>query len=648
MILMKRILLILFIALSQFGQAQDLYDINTLREITIKFYDPDYHQTLIDWFNAGDDSRLAATLEMDGITYDSVAVRYKGNISFIIPDLLESPKFPLNIDMNEYIDGQNLMGYKKLKLGNLMTDPTAVREAVAYEIYRKYTVAPKSNMMKVNIGVVGQSASYYGVYSNSESINKDFLKEHFDSKKGPLVKCDPNPADADLICDNSGLGNGVGGEQLEAQPDLKWYGPDSCQYYANYDMKRAYGWKELVELIDVLNHNEDVLDEHLNIDGVLWYMAVSMVIPNKDTYFGENAKNYYMYQHKDNLWHMLPWDVNESFGGVMGLGGGGTNYDVLRRMLPQDPNYPFRPYRPLVWQILKNDRYRKQYFAHIRTVIAENYSEENIKTQVDSIQDLIEQAIIDSPHRIFPDEDLRNNVNQDITYSNLSIFNYYGGIIPTINGRLEYLNNHDEIQLVAPTLENTTRNIQDPEVGQDVWVTAEVTNATQVDLMITTNKEYASYFEPFEMKDDGLSNDGVAGDGIYGALIPFQTVDEEIKYYVRAQNAEAMILEPRRAEYEFFEYKIEPADNTTSIDDNTEISNWFNIYPNPAKDVLNIAGDLEMVNSIKIHDATGKLVYRSFNPSNKRISIANLSSGLYAVSFSTNEGVGVRKLLIIK
>ena len=78
-------------------------------------------------------------------------------------------------------------------------------------------------MMWVNIGVVGEPASYYGVYSNTESINKDFLKEHYDWKWGPLVKCDPNPQDADLACDNSGLGNGQGGEQPEAFPDLVWY-----------------------------------------------------------------------------------------------------------------------------------------------------------------------------------------------------------------------------------------------------------------------------------------------------------------------------------------------------------------------------------------------------------------------------------------
>ena len=552
---MKRILLILFITLSQFGKAQDLYDINTLREITIKYYDPNYHQTLIDWFNAGDESRLLATLEMDGVVYDKVAIRYKGNITFMITEWSETPKFPLNIDMNAHIKGQNLLGYKKVKLGNLYTDPTAVREAIAYRIYGKYTVSPKSNLLKVNIGVVGEEASYYGVYSNSESINKDFLKEHYDWKKGPLVKCDPNPEAADSTCDNSGLGNGINGEQTKALPDLVWYGPDSCQYYSNYEMKTDFGWQEFVGFIDVLNNKDSLLRNHLNIDGVLWHMAVSTVILNLDTYYGKHLHNYYMYKHKDGLWHVLPWDVNESLGGIVGSASVAENFDVVKWLNPKRPDRPWL-WRPLIWQILKHDRYYKQYFAHIRTVMEESFGEKMIKSQVDSIQDLIEQAVIDGPYKRFPDEGLRKNINYDVTYDNLARFKKYAGILPTVERRLLYLNNHSEIQKIPPTLMNTTRNIEEPVEGQNVWVTAEVTNATQVDLMITRNREYASYFEPFEMKDDGLSNDGAAGDGVYGALIPFQTLDEKIKYYVRAQNAEAMILEPRRAEFEYFKYKI--------------------------------------------------------------------------------------------
>lgn len=621
-----------------------MYDINTLREITIKFYDPDYHQTLIDWFKAGDESRLAATLEMEGVVYDSVAIRYKGNITFTITESAGLPKFPLNIDMNEHINNQTLLGYKKLKLGNLYTDPTAVREAIAYGIYRKYTVAPKSNLIKVNIGVVGEEATYFGVYSNSESINKDYLKKHYDWKKGPLIKCDPNPIAADITCDNSGLGNGAGGEQIEPLPDLVWYGPDSCQYYSNYEIKTDFGWKEFVEFIDILNNKDSLLYDHLNIDGVLWHMAVSTVIPNIDTYYGQFIHNYYMYKHKDSLWHVLPWDANETLGGV--LGNQAVNYDVLKWFEPNQPN------RPLVWQLLKHDRYFKQYFAHIRTVMEENYSEENISSQVNSLQDLIEQAVVSGPYERFPDEDFRKNVeydiDYDIAYPDIFALPFYKGIIPTVNERLAYLNNHPEINKIPPTLKNTSRNIEEPEEGQDVWVTAEVANTTQVDLMISTEKAYASYFEPFEMKDDGLNNDGVANDGIYGALVPFQAIDEEIKYYVRAQNDDAMILEPRRAEFEFFDYKIKPIEISSSITNNSEIGSLFNIYPNPANNYLTIDGDLEIVKSIKVYNLTGQLVYQKFNPISSRMSLEDLPNGLYTICFSTNETVDLKKLVINK
>lgn len=605
---MKKVVLIVLIAMAHFGIAQDLYDMSTLREITIKFYDSDYHATLIDWFNADNDSRLIATLEMDGVLYDSVSVRYKGNISFILAELSNTPKFPLNISMNDYIEDQDLMGYTKLKLGNIFTDPTYVRETIAYSIYRKYNVAPKSNLIKVNIGVVGQDAVYHGVYSNTESINKGFLKHHYDWKHGPLVKCDPNPQDEELACDNSGLGNGSGGEQVEAFPDLVWYGPDTCQYYANYEMKRAYGWEDLVEFIDVLNNDESQLYNYLNIDRVLWHMAVSSVISNRDTYYGKNIKNYYMYKHEDSLWHVMPWDVNECFGGVMGTDNGAAVYDVLKWFQPNEPN------RPLVWQILEDERYFMQYFAHIRTVIEENYSVENITNQAESIQNLIEQAVLDGPYNWFPVDGLLDNVENDMTYPELGFLPSYAGIIPIINTRLEYLNGHPEVMKVPPSLMNTVQSVEEPEEGQNVWVTAEATNATQVDLMISTHPEYASFFEPFQMYDDGLNNDGLAGDGVYGALVPFQSPNQKIRYYVRAQNDDAMILEPRRAEYEFFEYTIIPefvegdlvineimaSNDQTQADEYGEYDDWIEIY-NMGSSNINL-GDYYLSDDINILD----------------------------------------------
>ena len=69
-----------------------------------------------------------------------------------------------------------------------------------------------------------------------------------------------------------------------------------------------------------------------------------------------------------------------------------------------------------------------------------------------------------------------------------------------------------------------------------------IENATQVELMITIN-EYSTFFQSIEMYDDGLHNDENDNDNIYGALIPYFSNGEHIKYYVRARNNDAIIFE---------------------------------------------------------------------------------------------------------
>jgi len=42
-------------------------------------------------------------------------------------------------------------------------------------------------------------------------------------------------------------------------------------------------------------------------------------------------------------------------------------------------------------------------------------------------------------------------------------------------------------------------------------------------------------------------------------------LDDSIKYYIRAQNSEAMMLDPQRAEYEFYEYVVGQVASTINI-----------------------------------------------------------------------------------
>lgn len=78
---------------------------------------------------------------------------------------------------------------------------------------------------------------------------------------------------------------------------------------------------------------------------------------------------------------------------------------------------------------------------------------------------------------------------------------------------------------------------------------------------------------------------------------------------------------------------------------NTKVTG-IKIYPNPATNSVSISYK-DMINSVKIMDISGKIVYQSeVNNTNFTISSLNLRQGLYIVNVSTNQGNAVEKLII--
>ncbi len=81
---------------------------------------------------------------------------------------------------------------------------------------------------------------------------------------------------------------------------------------------------------------------------------------------------------------------------------------------------------------------------------------------------------------------------------------------------------------------------------------------------------------------------------------------------------------------------------------NEMVSATFNMYPNPATNVVNITNTENMlVEQITIYDMAGKqLKTQSFNnESQVQLNIENLASGNYMLHIQTNAGLAVKKLL---
>lgn len=629
---MKKFVCIGLIVFSYNLSAQILYDPTYIHDnpgafyhhdqiytIKLEFYDPNYHSVLKSWKENYIESALPAKFDYGGIHFDSVAVKYKGNSTFAVPNMFNNPKLPYNIDLNDLVDGQEVQRYRKLKLGNAYFDPTFAKEIMAAYIYKQYMPSYEANLMRLEV-----NGNYLGVYVNQEDVGRQFLNKHFNENDGPFFKCEPMPEEQ-------------AGHPVEL-PNLLWHGTDTLNYYESYERKSVAGWPEFLNMIDVLNNDISNIESVINVDRVLWNFAVTTVLSNEDTYNTTIIHNYYMYQTADGKFQMMPWDLTESFCGVLFSGGTPQDHYEL------DPLYGLSPYfadRPLVYQLLSIPYYRKRYFAHIRTVINEYYDATWIENWVLDLQAIGYADIDADPNKPHNMTKFVNNVYDPVNY--LLIYDI-AGIIDVVENRKPYLLNYLDLTYSPPSISSVTQNIQHPTSSETVYVSAAVSNATNVTLRVTNNSApYASDYLSISMADNGLNGDAVSGDGVYTAPVPFNTSNEHIKYYIEAENANALKLMPERAEYFYYHYYV---DQVVGEEELTDVE--FSVYPNPATEWINIdPGNVQSDYAITIYDLQGKQIMSQSGLSGQAtINVSDFAKGVYLVEINGTDFTQTEKISV--
>ena len=94
-------------------------------------------------------------------------------------------------------------------------------------------------------------------------------------------------------------------------------------------------------------------------------------------------------------------------------------------------------------------------------------------------------------------------------------------------------------------------------------------------------------------------------------------------------------------EQECIDDATNPCSGSTAINENSD--NKFELFPNPAQDVLNIEGNFK---NVEIYDVFGKLVLASDNKS--EVNISSLANGSYYVNILTQDAVIKRKVTVTK
>lgn len=102
----------------------------------------------------------------------------------------------------------------------------------------------------------------------------------------------------------------------------------------------------------------------------------------------------------------------------------------------------------------------------------------------------------------------------------------------------------------------------------------------------------------------------------------------------------------------YFDYNFPIITNTTSTTV-TALSNQdfdfetnFTLYPNPAKEVLNIKEKSEMeVKSVSIYNTIGQIIMTTIHAENGEINVSNLQSGSYFIKVFTDKGSSTAKFI---
>jgi hypothetical protein len=565
--------------------AQDLYDIDTIRDLRLEF-------SQSNWWNLLDQNRQAETyieadLEVDGVLYSQVGVRFKGNSS---ASVWPQQKMPFKIKMDEFVAGQDLLGYDTVNLGNSFMDPTFCREVLTYEVLRRWMPAPKSNYARLWL-----NDEYWGVYVNTQQVSGEFLDEWFEDPSGNRYKCDP-------VTHGPGI----------PPSTLVWVGPDPQDYQQSYQLKSnptGSEWQDLVDMIDALNNGPlsslwADAGPSLDLDRSLWFTAAQNLFVNRDSYI-ESRHNYYVYHDPhENRFSPIPWDVNEAFGNF----GMGWTVGQLQRM---SPTHHFgHPDYPLITRLLDSaagPRGRDAYFAHYRDMLETEWNWAVMGPRVDELQNLIEADVQADGKKLYSMQDFHDNVTQDVTIGGgpgggrISC-----GLKPFVDMRRSYLLGLPEFSRPRPSISGIQVLPDPPGASSPVLVLAEisVSGANLDEALLYWRNPPATLFTEETMFDDGQHGDGSSGDGLFGGVIPLQSSGAEVEWFLMASTTNGeTTFEPVHGEERPHRFDVMPPvvpgpvvineflaiNDSGAMDEAGEFEDWIELH-NSSSSTLDLGG----------------------------------------------------------
>jgi spore coat protein CotH len=312
-------------------------------------------------------SFVHASLDYNGQTFDDIGLRFKGNSSYLTGKGL---KKPFKLSLNRFNENQTLAGLAEINLNNNAMDGTLMREALSYQFFRDVGVpASRTSSALVYVSVEKlHEHKLAGLYTLVEEIDKPFLKKHFGSAKGLLLK-------------------------PENALNLPYQGETFDRYERMYRPKSKVTpelSKRFVEFIKLIHQADDAtfdkqIESYLDVPGFLRFVAANAMLANMDSFLS-TGHNFYLYMDPDaRKIHFIPWDLNLSFGTFDWVG---TTREQTELSLRQPYVKPNR----LTERVLSISRFAKAYKEETARIAKTVLTTERFNKQIAELEAVVAKA----------------------------------------------------------------------------------------------------------------------------------------------------------------------------------------------------------------------------------------------------------------
>jgi hypothetical protein len=336
---------------------------------------------------------------------------------------LRAPKRSWRIILGDGGHDNRLAGMTRINLKAMYNDPSQMREALAWGLFGTAGIpAPRHTYAKLAF-----DATYKGLFSVIEQVDKRFLKEHFgENCRGNLYKAGCR----DIGCATLAYRAGPDGDDSGRQYFIPGSAERTYRLKTNKNNPEANTYDDLARFIKTINgiglpggqerFDTDAFRE--SVDGImdaaafLRWAALNMLLGSWDNYYA-TPSNYYLYNSGHNgaprdfvsspYFHFIPWDYDNCLG---------IDYFGTRWQYADILDWPGNTRRywknrhasniPLVQNLLRNHDYRQYYLDYLGHLLDTEFNPRAIARRIGAqgeggLWDRVRQAAYlesDTPH----------------------------------------------------------------------------------------------------------------------------------------------------------------------------------------------------------------------------------------------------------